>query len=135
MVRSDLRPDYQVVLHVRQRGLGEMNTNDGEDPDPTSDYRVGWGFNAFEEYKSLNSLRGKIIDGNKLEQYDSDTTFNSMQEAVRSSEVFQVMSAWSLQEMASKLTKEMTTQVNVLFVKKTTKVKRFCSFQALISII
>lgn len=121
VVRSELHPDHQVVLHVRQRGLGEMNTNDGEDPDPTSDYRVGWGFNAFEEYKSLNSLRGKIIDGNKLEQFDSDTTFNSIQEAVRSSEVFQVMSAWSLQEMASKLTKEMTTQVNVLFVKKTTK--------------
>lgn len=121
VVHSELLPGHEAILRVRQLGLSDKNANDGEDPDPISDYRVGWGFNAFDEYKSLNSLRGKIIDGAKLEQFDSDTTFNSMQESVRSMETFSVMSAWSMQEMASKLTREMTTQANVVFVKKTTK--------------
>ncbi len=121
VVRSQKHPDHDVTLHVRQRGLSEDRTNDDDNADPISDYRVGWGFNAFDEYKSLNSLRGKIIDPVKLERFDSDTTFNSMQEAMRSLETFQVTSAWSLQEMSMKLTKEMTTQTDVLFVKKTTK--------------
>lgn len=121
IVSSEQHPDHTVTLRVRQRGLGDGRTNDEDNPDPLSDYRVGWGFNAFEEYKSLNSLRGRIIDPVKLERFDSDTTFNSVQEAVRSLETFQVLSAWSLAEMSMKLTKEMTSQTNVVFVKKTTR--------------
>ena len=121
VVHSERDPGHDVILRVHQLGLGENRDNDDENADPISDYRVGWGFNAFDEYKSLNSLRGRIIDPVKLEKFDTDTTFNSMQEAVRSLETFQVMSAWSLQEMSMKLTKEMTTQTNVLFVKKATK--------------
>ena len=121
VVHSELHPDSDITLLVHQRGLSEGRANADENPDPMSDYRVGWGFNVFEEYKSLNSLRGRIIDGNKLEKFDSDTTFNSMQEAVRGLETFQVFSAWSLQEMSMKLTKEMTTQTNFVAVKKTTK--------------
>ena len=121
-VASAKNPEQQVTLTVRQRGLSDNRNNDG-DADPMTDFRVGWGFNAFDEYKSLNSLRGKIIDGDLLGRFDSDSTFRSVQEVVRSNEQFSVISAWSLQEMSEKLTKELTMQVNVLFVKKT--VRRF----------
>ena len=121
-VASAKKPEQQVTLTVRQRGLSDNRNNDG-DADPMTDFRVGWGFNAFDEYKSLNSLRGKIIDGDLLRRFDSDSTFRSVQEVVRSNEQFSVISAWSLQEMSEKLTKELTMQVNVLFVKKT--VRRF----------
>ena len=120
IVRSNSHPEQQTVLTIRQRGLGDDRTNDGDDPDPLSDFRVGWGFNAFEEYKSLNSQRGHIIDAVRLGRFDSDTTFHSMQETVRAVESFQVISAWSLQEMSMKLTKEMTSQTDILVVKKTT---------------
>ena len=120
-VSSASHPERQVTLTVRQWGLSDDPTNAGDDPDPLSDFRVGWGFNAFEEYKSLNSQRGHIIDAVKLSRFDSDTTFHSMQEAVRALETFQVISAWSLQEMSMKLTKEMTSQTDVLVVKKTTR--------------
>lgn len=122
IVSSSRHPEQQVTLHIRQRGVSEDREND-ENTDIMSDYRVGWGFNAFEEYKSLTSQRGRIIDPLKLARFDSDTTFKSVQEAVRAAEAFQVFSAWSVQEMSMKLTKEMTAQVNVVFVKKT--VKRF----------
>lgn len=119
-VASAKKPEQQVTLTVRQRGLSDARENN-EDSDPLSDYRVGWGFDAFDEYKSLKSQRGKIIDAARLGAFDSDTTFNSLQEVVRASETFNVMSAYSLEEMSRKLTKEMTTQVNVLFVKKTVR--------------
>lgn len=122
VVSSAKDPALQVVLTLRQRGLDDDRIN-ADDSDPISDYRVGWGFNAFDEYKSLNSLRGKIIDASRLERFDSETTFNCLQEVIRSMESFNVISAFSQQEMSLKLTREMTVQMDVLFAKKT--VRRF----------
>lgn len=119
-VTSLVHEDRTATLTIVQYGLGDNNENDG-DEDPLSDFRVGWGFNAFDEYKSLTSLRGKIIDTYKLDAYSSDTTFNGVQEVVRGKETFAYHAAYSLQEMASTLTKKMTNETKFLGVKKTTQ--------------
>ena len=119
-VYSQSTPEHTATLTIRQRGLGNDNENDG-DADPLSDYRVGWGFNVFDEYKSLSSLRGRVIDPNRLAVFDSDTTFHSLQEVVHERESFKVYSTQSIQEMSSVLTKEMTSETKFLGAKKTTR--------------
>ena len=118
LVTSVTNPEHSALLTIYQRGLGDYDDN-STDTDPLSDYRVGWGFNAFEEYKSLNSLRGKVIDPALLAAFDSDTTFHSLQEVVRGREEFNIYTSHSLQEMSSVLTKTMTSETSFLGVKKT----------------
>ena len=89
VVTSTTNPSRTALLTIYQRGLGDYNENNA-DSDPLKDYRVGWGFNAFGEYKSLTSLRGKIIDPARLAAFDSDTTFHSLQEVVRAREEFNI---------------------------------------------
>ena len=89
VVTSTTNPSRTALLTIYQRGLGDYNENNA-DSDPLKDYRVGWGFNAFAEYKSLTSLRGKIIDPARLATFDSDTTFHSLQEVVRAREEFNI---------------------------------------------
>ena len=120
VVTSTTNPEHSALLTIYQRGLGDYDDN-STDTDPLSDYRVGWGFNAFEEYKSLNSLRGKVIDPALLAAFDSDTTFHSLQEVVRGREEFNIYTSHSLQEMSSVLTKTMTSETSFLGVKKTTQ--------------
>lgn len=118
VVTSTTNPSRTALLTIYQRGLGDYNENNA-DSDPLKDYRVGWGFNAFGEYKSLTSLRGKIIDPARLAAFDSDTTFHSLQEVVRAREEFNIYTSRSLQEMSSILTKTMTSETSFLGVKKT----------------
>lgn len=120
VITSATHPGRNAVVTIEQRGLGDYDDN-ANDPDPLSDFRVGWGFNAFDEYKSLNSQRLKIIDVDRLAAFDSDTTFNSVQEVVRGREEFSYHSAYSLQEMSSILTREMVSETRFLGVKKTTR--------------
>lgn len=111
-------PSRSVVLALVQRGMGEDDEN-GEDGDPLSDFRVGWGFNVYDEYKNPRSLCKKIIDVNKLSALDSDTTFQSVQEVLRGKETFEYQCAYSLQEMSSKMSSEMVEETNILGMKKT----------------
>ena len=94
---------------------------DENDTNPYSDFRVGYGFSAFDEFKSPRSVRGKVIDVSRLKLYDSDSTFYSTQEVLRGREDFTITNSWSLQEMSSKLTQEMVSTNKFLGVKKTTR--------------
>lgn len=116
-------PLRTTEIEVVQKGRGENDEN--VDDDPLSDFRVGWGFNAFDEYKSQRSICKKIIDVNRLKTFDSDTTFNAVQEILRGQETFDYKCAYSLQEISSLMTGEMTEQTKILGVKKT--VHRFSS--------
>ena len=113
---SAIRPERVVELTVRQLGLPLMGNNDMKD-----DYCVGWGFDAYQEFQSSTSVKGKVIDERALVDFDSDTTFNSYQESVRGRQSFEVFSAHSLQEMSNVLTKQVDKSVNFLFFKETTK--------------
>lgn len=90
------------------------------DSNPYSDFRVGYGFSAFDEFKSPRSVRGKVIDVSRLMLYDSDSTFYSTQEVLRGRENFTIINSRSLQEMSSKLTQEMVSTTKFLGAKKTT---------------
>ncbi len=114
-------PEKRTHIEITQKGLGDYDDND--DSSPLSDFRVGWGFNAFDEYQSIKSVKGKIIDLAKLNGYDSDETFQSVQEVVRSSEEFDIISAYSMHELSTKLTKKMDSKFSFLGLKKT--VERF----------
>ena len=111
--------DRTALLTLRQTGTNDQATNDSTDP--MTDFRVGWGFNAFDEYHDVVSVRGKILNISRLDDYDSDSTFTAVQEAVRGKEDFKVTATYSLQEMSSHLTKEMVSETNFLGVKKTTR--------------
>lgn len=99
---TDIRK--RTVIEIYQRGEGDYDDN--ASTDVMSDYRVGWGFNAFGEYKNRNSVQGRIIDTALMGSIDSDSTFQSVQEVIRSSEKFEIVSAFSMQEMSSQLTKK-----------------------------
>lgn len=117
---SAINPEHVATLVVRQQGFPLTASNDG-DANPQKDYGVGWGFNAYQDFQSSKSVAGKVINEQALQQFDSDTTFNSFQESVRGRQSFEVYSAHSLQEMSSTLTKTTEKTVNILFYKKTTK--------------
>lgn len=118
--------DKTATIEIYQRGEGDYDDN--ADTDVMSDYRVGWGFNAFGEYKNRNSVQGRIIDTALMGSIDSDSTFQSVQEVIRSSEKFEIISAFSMQEMSSHLTKKMEKSSNFLGVKKTIKrMQEVCS--------
>lgn len=117
-VVSASNPDRQTVITIRQRSESSYGENDSN---PYSDFRVGFGFSAFDEFRSPRSVRGKVIDVSRLMLYDSDSTFNSTQEVLRGREDFTITNSWSLQEMSSKLTQEMISTTKFLGVKKTTR--------------
>ena len=117
-VESASNPERQTVITIRQRSESSYGENDSN---PYSDFRVGYGFSAFDEFKSPRSVRGKVIDVSLLMLYDSDSTFHSTQEVLRGREDFTITNSWSLQEMSSKLTQEMVSTTKCLGVKKTTR--------------
>ena len=117
-VQSADNPGRQAVITIRQRSEASYGENDSN---PYADFRVGFGFSAFDEFKSPRSVRGKVIDVSCLMFYDSDSTFQSTQEVLRGREDFTITNTWSLQEMSSKLTQEMVSTTKFLGVKKTTR--------------
>ena len=117
-VESASNPERQTVITIRQRSESSYGENDSN---PYSDFRVGFGFSAFDEFKSPRSVRGKVIDISCLMRYDNDSTFQSTQEVLRGREDFTITNTWSLQEMSSKLTQEMVSTTKFLGVKKTTR--------------
>lgn len=118
-ITSQKDPSRSIVLNIVQRGLAYYDENSSADF--LSDFRVGYGFNALDEYNTSRSLRKRIIDEAQLMQFDSPETFNSIQKVVRANEKFETYSAYSLEEMSSKLTKSMNQESNFLGVKKTLK--------------
>lgn len=111
-------PSRSVELILTQRGPGEDDEN-GDEDDPLSDFSVGWGFNVYAEYENPRSLCKRIIDVNALSAFDSDTTFQSVQETLRGKEIFEYQCAYSLQEMSSKLSSDMVKETGILGMKKT----------------
>lgn len=93
----------------------------GYNDDTSSGYHIGRGFSCFDEYKCIKSIRGNVIDEAKLRGFDSDSTFVSIQEAVRGEMFYEFYSAYSLSEMQSKLTQKTSSTTNILGFKKTVK--------------
>lgn len=110
-------PEHLAVITIRQRSESSYGENESN---PYADFRVGYGFGAFDEFKSPRSVRNKVIDVSRLMLYDSDSTFHSTQEVLRGREDFTITNSMSLQEMSSKLTQEMVSTTKFLGVKKTT---------------
>lgn len=118
-ITSQKEPSKSIVLEIVQRGLAYYDDNSSTDF--LSDFRVGYGFNSFDEYNTSRGLRKRVIDEARLIQFDGPESFNCIQEVIRANEKFETYSAYSLEEMSSKLTKSMNQESNFLGVKKTLK--------------
>lgn len=101
------------VLSLIQKG--SVGYND----DASSDYKLGRGFSCFDEYMSANSVRKTVISEAKLRALDSDSTFISIQEAVRGEIYYEFVSAYSMSEMQKTLTEKSNVSTNFLGFKKT----------------
>lgn len=113
---NDKAADARTVVY--QKGLGEYPGN--SDENPLSDCRIGWGFDVFLEYMDLKSQRERVIDCDFLQsEFDSDTSFLSIQTTMRSRTDMTVTSAYSLQEMSKMLTEKSISTSNILGFKKT----------------
>jgi hypothetical protein len=105
------------TIEIYQRGEGDYDTN--STGNVIDDFGVGWGYNAFEEYQSRKSICNQILDVSLMSSISSDSTFQSIQEVIRSNEEFEIVTAHSIQEMSSQLTKNMEKTSSFLGVKKT----------------
>lgn len=113
---ADVTPRSRVT--IRQKGLADYDANDMTPK--YQDFRVGWGYNAFAEYESANSLLRPVIDVNAMSAEDKDDTFQSVQEGTDFKEEFDIQCAYSLQEITSILTEKMDRSVKFLGMRKTT---------------
>ncbi|MDE6009299.1 MAG: hypothetical protein K2G90_08845 [Muribaculaceae bacterium] len=114
------RPDNPVKrgeIMIYQKGLGE--DGDNSDSDPMSDFRLGWGLNAYDEYQSSGSIRGEILDLDLIVSHDAAEGFQSLQEVVRSQLDYYCESAGSLREMSALLTRRQDKSSSFLGVTKT----------------
>lgn len=103
----------------------------GDNDDASSLYRVGRGFSCFDDYKCSTSIRGSVISEARLREFNSDSTFISIQEGVRGEMYYEFYSAYSLSEMQSKLTKKTSKTTNVLGFKKTVERYKHISREAI----
>ncbi len=101
-----------AVVELVQQGHVESN-------DQASLYRIGRGFSCFDDYKCTTSIRGSVISEAKLREFDSGSTFVSVQESMRGEMYDELYSAYSMSEMQSKLTNKVSKSINILGFKKT----------------
>ena len=102
---------------------GSTETNDGS----YSDYRIGRGFSCFDEYKSVRSFRKDVLNLARLRDFDGDSSFVSVQEAIRGEIKYEFFSAYSMAEMQSKLTQMTSSSSSFLGFKKTVQRYSFVS--------
>ena len=114
---SAANPALSGEIIIYQKGLGE--NGDNSDSDPLSDFRLGWGLNAYDEYQSAGSIRGEILNLDLIASHDAAEGFQSVQEAVRSQLDFYCESAASLKEMSAVLTQRQDKSSSFLGVSKT----------------
>lgn len=126
VLTSKAHPELQEGIEIYQKGLGDYDSN--EECDPTVDNALGWGFSAFETFQDISSIKGKVIDIEKLASFDAEDRFQSVQEVNRARGDFYMESAYSIQEMSSILTKKMCRKTKFLGVKKTVeRFKKVCT--------
>jgi hypothetical protein len=125
VIRLQARSDASLYaeLEVYQKGLGDDDCNDTDN----DAYRIGYSYDAYSEYDSPYSLKSKVIDMNKLSEFDADTVFQSVQSAAKGREDFMVESAMSLKSLSYKLTKSMDSNSDFLGIRKT--VHRYSSIK------
>lgn len=109
----------EATFKIYQKGVGENDDNAADDP--FSDFKIGWGMNAYDEYQSATSIRGQVIDSRKLIAFDSEDGFQSVQEVIRSQADFYCVSSTSEREMSAVLTEKQDKSSSFMGVKKTMK--------------
>lgn len=113
-------PDEYVLLTVRQRGTIESDDNALVEGELTLDFRVGWGYNIFQNFMSETSLTAPILDYNKLLKLEREFGDKLIQEDNRSYERMDNYSGYSLDEIARSFTSaEEKSKTGFLGAKKT----------------
>lgn len=115
---SNMNEETSATCHIRQMGVGDNDSNSSL----ADCFYIGWGYNIFNEYMSVNSVCDPVIDHDKVMALKNDIPL--VQSVLRSRNKTDYITANTLYEMAELMTKEMTqTETNYKGSKKT--VKRF----------
>lgn len=113
---SATNPRHTASVEVTQRGVGDGNS---AAEDVLVNFRLGYGFSVFEEYKNINSVKARIIDEALIKQYEDESTYSIIQEDRRGSERMEYFAAYSLCDIQSQMTEKSTSSTSFLGFKKT----------------
>lgn len=108
----------QALVEVVQDAI-DFSSNGEEDH--TISYDLGYGFSVFDEYRSQNSVKAKVINVEGVAAlYSKDSTFSLIQENLRGVEDIEYLSSYSLAEMSYKMVESCASSAGCLGFRKTT---------------
>lgn len=93
-------PKENASIKVIQYGYLESDDNAISSGKLTKDFRVGWGYNIFQEYQSVRSITSSIIDYNKLIKQEKTLGYPIIQEDNRSKQSINILSGYTINELA-----------------------------------
>lgn len=119
--QSFLDSNQTKALLVKQKGTACLDNNAIEGG-LISDFRLGYGYNIFQEYESERSMTEPVLDYDMLLKAEEMLGYAIIQEDKRSYEDIEYFSGYTLEELSEKLTKSSeTTTKGWLGATKTVK--------------
>lgn len=100
--QSSIHPEISATLCVRQKGRNSLDDNALAAGELTANFRVGYGYNIFQEYESERSMTEAVLNYDKLVQTEKKLGYPIIQEDQRSSEQIEYLSGYSLEELSKK---------------------------------
>ncbi len=121
--------DTPATLVVHQHSTAEDDANSLPGGQLTRQSRVGYGYNMLIDYIDPKSVTEAIIDYNKV--VAAEQTWGSIiAEEGRSQQELQIHCSYSIEEMASWMTEQTTTETKMFFCnKKVEKFKRVSEYK------
>lgn len=112
----------RTTLKVHQRSLTEEDSNAVPGGALTRMSRVGYGYNMYLDYIDPKSVTEPILDYQKMVEAEQ-TWGEIISQEGRSKQELSIYSSYSIEEMSSWMTTQITTESNFLFFNK--KVSKF----------
>lgn len=112
---GDRRLPQDISIH--QRSIAEEDANALNDHSLSRKARVGYGYNMLIDYMNPKSVTEPILDYDKLLQAEANWGTIIAEEG-RAEQSLEYYSSYSAEEMSSWMSKQITTEVDFLFVNK-----------------
>lgn len=122
IITFTLDNDMPATLTIHQRSLAEDDVNSLPGGQLTRQSRVGYGYNMLVDYIDPKSVTEPIIDYQKV--VEAEQTWGTIiTEEGRSQQELQIHCSYSIEEMASWMTEQVSTETKMFFCNK--KVEKF----------
>ena len=110
------------LIKVHQSSTAEGDANSVAGGQLTRQSRVGYGYNMLIDYIDPKSVTEPILDYSKVVEAEQ-TWGNIIAQEGRSQQSLEIHTCYSIEEMSSWMTEQVTTEVNIFFYNK--KVEKF----------